>query len=87
MEKILKDKIISTFIEIDPERCKGCLLCIYACPEAVIDVANKFNSKGWIYVEPTFNEKCTGCRKCSMVCPDLAIKVFMEQKPLLVTEA
>ncbi|MGC8766420.1 MAG: 4Fe-4S dicluster domain-containing protein [Brevinematia bacterium] len=82
MEKILKDKIINTFIEIDPERCKGCGLCVEACPEKVIDFSSKFNSKGWIYVEPFYNEKCTGCRRCAIVCPDVAIKVIMEVKPI-----
>lgn len=82
MQKVLKDKVISTFIEIDPERCKGCELCILVCPEGVINVSNKFNSKGWIYVEPFNNDKCTGCRKCAFVCPDVAIKVFIKEEPL-----
>lgn len=82
MERVIGNKVVSTFIEVDSERCKGCLLCIYECPEGVIDVSGRFNSKGWVYVEPTFNERCTGCRRCAIVCPDVAIRVYMGEETI-----
>ena len=33
-------------IVVDTERCKGCQLCIIACPQKVIALANKVNLHG-----------------------------------------
>ncbi|MEN2998599.1 MAG: 4Fe-4S binding protein [Brevinematia bacterium] len=87
MERLVKGKLVSTFIEVDPERCKGCLLCVYECPEGVIDSSGKFNSKGWIYVEATLNERCTGCKRCAIVCPDLAIRVYIKEESVVGSSA
>ena len=38
-------------IEVNTERCKGCQLCIIACPQKVIALANKVNLHGYPYVE------------------------------------
>ena len=38
-------------IEVNTERCKGCSLCIIACPQKVIALANKVNLHGYPYVE------------------------------------
>ena len=38
-------------IEVNTERCKGCGLCIIACPQKVIALANKVNLHGYPYVE------------------------------------
>ena len=37
-------------IEVNTERCKGCQLCIIACPQKVIALANKVNLHGYPYV-------------------------------------
>ena len=37
-------------IVVDTERCKGCQLCIIACPQKVIALANKVNLHGYPYV-------------------------------------
>jgi len=63
-------------IVIDTERCKGCELCIPACPQKVIGLSKKVNSKGYIYVEAINHEECTGCINCAIVCPDGAIEVY-----------
>lgn len=64
-------------IIINEEQCKGCQLCIAACPPAVIDLAGHLNSHGYrpaTLVDP--QNKCTGCALCAVVCPDAAITVF-----------
>ena len=64
-------------IVIDAERCKGCELCIPACPQSVIQLAESFNTKGYrpaAYVDPA--HLCTGCALCAVVCPDGCITVF-----------
>ena len=71
-------------IEINEELCKGCLLCIRACPKDLIEVSSQLNAKGYFPV--VFREKgmkrdkrqCTGCCLCAICCPEMAIEVFRE---------
>lgn len=66
-------------IFIDEERCKGCELCISACPPAVISLAGHHNSRGYrpaTLLDP--QHLCTGCALCAVVCPDAAITVFRD---------
>lgn len=65
------------FIEIDSERCKGCGLCIQACPQKIIEFSAEFNTKGYHPATPNDpNEKCPGCGFCYNNCPDTCIKVY-----------
>ncbi len=69
------------FIRINKELCKGCGLCVEACPKGSIRISNKFNIKGYHPAEYTEkekskNHKCTGCALCAIICPDIAIEVF-----------
>ncbi|GJM40907.1 MAG: tungsten formylmethanofuran dehydrogenase subunit G [Ardenticatenaceae bacterium] len=66
-------------IVIDAERCKGCELCIPACPPSVILLAESLNSKGYrpaLFADPS--HLCTGCALCAVVCPDGVITVFRD---------
>lgn len=71
-------------IEINPELCKGCLLCVQACPKGLIETSTRLNAKG--YRPVVFREKgmkkderqCTGCCSCAVCCPDMAIEVYRE---------
>ncbi|MCK4820337.1 4Fe-4S binding protein, partial [bacterium] len=36
-------------ITVDPFYCKGCVLCIEACPKNIIRLSDKFNEKGYHY--------------------------------------
>lgn len=66
-------------VVIDIERCKGCALCLEACPPGVLALADDFNAKGYrpaMLVDP--DHKCTGCALCATVCPDASITVFRE---------
>jgi len=62
-------------IVINIERCKGCEVCIAACPESVIAMNPGVNSKGYHYAMVT-NDNCTGCTNCAVICPDGVITVY-----------
>ena len=67
-------------IKIDVDKCKGCELCIAACPCNVLALSDKFNTSGYYPCMVVHPEKCTGCAFCAQVCPDLCIEVFREVK-------
>jgi 2-oxoglutarate ferredoxin oxidoreductase subunit delta len=67
-------------IEVDEKRCKGCGLCVIACPFGVLDLSDKFSSTGYYPAVMVKPEKCTGCTLCALVCPDVAIEVYKETK-------
>lgn len=67
-------------ITINEERCKGCGLCLEACPPGVIQFTDHINSMGYkpaTLYDPGF--LCTGCALCAMVCPDAVITVYRNQ--------
>jgi 2-oxoglutarate ferredoxin oxidoreductase subunit delta len=63
-------------IIVDTERCKGCNLCVVACPSDVIALNKQVNGKGYNPAFPQNHDACTGCMNCSMVCPDMCITVY-----------
>ena len=59
--------------------CKGCGLCVAACPKHILALAkDKINKKGHPPVEMTDETKCIGCAFCATMCPDCVIKVEKE---------
>lgn len=63
-------------IKIDIEHCKGCAVCLDACPYGVIALEKKVNSKGYNYAYMVKPELCIGCENCAIVCPDGVIEVY-----------
>ncbi|MGE5480763.1 MAG: 4Fe-4S dicluster domain-containing protein [Chloroflexota bacterium] len=57
------------------EKCKGCELCIEACPEQTLQLSETINQKGYRYAV-VVNSNCTGCANCAAVCPEAIIKVY-----------
>lgn len=60
-------------IVIIEDRCKGCGFCVEYCPNEVLIVSNKFNSKGYHPPELVNPDACVDCGFCQMICPDFAI--------------
>ena len=56
--------------------CKGCGLCITACPKKIIELSKtKINAKGYRPAEVTNMEACIGCTACARTCPDVVIHI------------
>ena len=63
-------------INIDREKCKGCLLCARFCPKGALKQDKKLNKRGARPVKFDENIECAGCLMCAIICPDCCIEVF-----------
>jgi 2-oxoglutarate ferredoxin oxidoreductase subunit delta len=68
-------------VTIDVDTCKGCELCITACPPRVLSMGTEVNRLGYHY--PELHPGCTGCAACLMVCPDFCFEVFRYDQPVM----
>ena len=66
-------------IEVKIEQCKGCELCIVACPQNALALSDDINKQGYHYAV-LIEDVCTGCTNCALVCPDAVITVYRENK-------
>jgi NAD-dependent dihydropyrimidine dehydrogenase PreA subunit len=56
-------------LRVDVDECKGCGLCVEACPPKVIAMSDRLNRYG--YRTATYaGAGCTGCGICFMACPE-----------------
>ena len=63
-------------VTFNDERCKGCGLCVSACPKQIIALAKEeINAKGYHPAVITDQAKCIGCAFCATMCPDAVITV------------
>ncbi|MBI4293676.1 MAG: 2-oxoacid:acceptor oxidoreductase family protein [Betaproteobacteria bacterium] len=66
------DAPYSVRVEITPEWCKSCDICVKICPERCLRLNSERIAE---LAEPA---KCTGCRLCEFLCPDFAIRVHLD---------
>ncbi len=68
-------------VVIASDRCKGCELCVHACPQHVLHLSSGYNAKGYHPVILDESEKhCTGCAICAVVCPDVVFTVYRQPR-------
>ena len=67
-------------ITVATERCRGCELCIPACPPQVLSMSDDVNEIGFRY--PELRPGCTGCNACLLVCPDFVCEVYRYTTPM-----
>ena len=71
-------------VNVNEMYCKGCELCVSACPQKVLGLAvGRITAKGYHPAELTA-EGCTGCGVCALVCPEAAIAVYREATRIAV---
>lgn len=75
------------YITVDPEECKGCGLCVEACPPHCLALAEELSAYG-VHPAAYLGEGCTGCGICFYCCPEPgAITVFRAAEPKKATLA
>jgi 2-oxoglutarate ferredoxin oxidoreductase subunit delta len=68
-------------ILIDHKRCKGCVLCVDACPRHLISQGRELNDQGYMFVVcPDPKGECNACSLCAVMCPDICIGVYRGEK-------
>lgn len=64
-------------LDIAPDRCKGCSLCVSICPKAVLELDDSIvNERGYHPVRLMDAAACTSCALCARICPDAVFTVF-----------
>ena len=71
-------------IEVKELYCKGCEMCVKACPQGVLALAQDYLTAKGYHPARLVAEGCTGCAVCALVCPEAAIKVYREAAPARV---
>ena len=62
-------------VTFNTDLCKGCGLCVTACPKKIVQLADTLNKRGYHPAEVKEQDKCIGCAFCATMCPDCVIKV------------
>jgi len=68
------DKIV-----VDGDVCKGCALCVAACPKKIMRLSGRLNKKGYNTAECSSQDDCISCTLCAVMCPDTAITVYKKE--------
>jgi 2-oxoglutarate ferredoxin oxidoreductase subunit delta len=62
--------------------CKGCELCVAACPKAVLALdRTRVNALGYHSVRLIDPAACTSCAICARVCPDAVFTIWARPRP------
>ena len=67
-------------LDIATDHCKGCQLCIGACPKGVLVLDTGIvNALGHHPVRLVDARQCTSCALCARVCPDAVFTIYRRQ--------
>jgi NAD-dependent dihydropyrimidine dehydrogenase PreA subunit len=73
-------------LRVSVEECKGCGLCVEACPPKVISLSERLNRYG--YPTATYaGTGCTGCGICFLACPEPGAITVLRLVPRTGAEA
>lgn len=62
----------------DEKYCKGCGLCVNACPKKILTISKRLNAMGYAVAECIDESQCISCAFCATMCPDCVIEVHKE---------
>jgi 2-oxoglutarate ferredoxin oxidoreductase subunit delta len=62
-------------VDFREDRCKGCALCVEACPKGILRLSERLNASGFNPAECVSQEACIACGFCARMCPDAVIEV------------
>lgn len=63
-------------ITVDDAFCKGCGLCVSACPVHIMELdTSRITHKGYHPAHCVDDDACILCLSCATMCPDVAITV------------
>jgi 2-oxoglutarate ferredoxin oxidoreductase subunit delta len=69
-------------LDIAVQRCKGCGLCVTACPKGILELDGSIvNGLGYHPVRLTDAAACTSCALCARICPDTVFAVYARPRP------
>ena len=71
-------KIKGTIV-VDGPRCKGCGVCVAACPCKVLELSVEVNANGYPMARMANPDACTGCASCAVICPDSVSTVYRQK--------
>ena len=66
------------WIEVSETYCKGCELCVSACPQDVLELDMEHLTPKGYHPATSTRMVVTDCAICALVCPDAAITVYRE---------
>ena len=63
-------------VSFNTDLCKGCGLCVSACPRHIVALnTSALNAKGYHPAYVTDMAQCIACAMCATMCPDVVITV------------
>ncbi len=71
-------------VQIAAHLCKGCCLCVAACPPGVLAQSDFLNRQGY-YAISYRGTGCTGCGICFYVCPEPGALTVRKRKQAIST--
>lgn len=67
-------KLPGISVEVDPEKCTGCGICVERCFVAEMKIDDNTAQPG---------KSCKGCGRCVEICPEKAVSLVVENEELL----
>ncbi|MGM0431986.1 MAG: 4Fe-4S dicluster domain-containing protein [Spirochaetota bacterium] len=68
------------YVSVAADVCKGCRVCVAACPHRCLAIGTDINQLGYQYAVFEGDSRCTGCGICFFTCPEPgAITVYTDE--------